>query len=86
MQLGLVVGNATSTVKHVSLQGTKLLVVQPFLADGASPDGDPQLCIDTVGAGAGETVLISSDGRFTRELLKSDTTPARWAVIGIKDE
>jgi ethanolamine utilization protein EutN len=86
MQLGLVVGNAVSTVKHVSLQGTKLLVVQPLLADGQTPDGDPQLCVDTVGAGTGETVLITSDGRFAREFLKSETTPSRWSVIGTKDE
>ena len=34
MQLGLVVGTATSTVKHASLRGQKLLVVQPLMADG----------------------------------------------------
>ena len=46
MQLGLVVGNVTSTKKHPSLHGWKLLVVQPMLADGTKPDGDPVLAID----------------------------------------
>ena len=86
MQLGRVIGNAISTVKHASMQGTKLLVVQPYLNDGAQPDGDPQLCVDVVGAGIGETVLITSDGKYAREFLKSETTPVRWSVIGIADE
>ena len=86
MQLALVLGNATATVKHASMLGTKLLVVQPYLADGRTPDGDPLLAVDAVGAGRGETVIISSDGRYVREWLKAEATPVRWAVIGIKDE
>ena len=86
MQIGLVVGNATSTVKHPSMNGTKLLIVQPYLADGRTPDADPQLCVDASGAGIGEKVLISSDGRYAREFLKSESTPVRWSVIGIQDE
>jgi ethanolamine utilization protein EutN len=86
VQRGLVIGNATSTVKHPSMRGAKLLIVQPFLNDGVTPDADPQLCIDVVGAGIGETVLITSDGKYTREFLKSDNTPVRWSVIGIQDE
>jgi ethanolamine utilization protein EutN len=86
MQQALVIGTATATVKHASLQGAKLLVVQPHKADGQTPDGDPLLAIDTIGAGRGETVMISSDGRFARECLKAETTPVRWTVIGIKNE
>ncbi|MFM2094888.1 MAG: hypothetical protein RIS70_2012 [Planctomycetota bacterium] len=85
MQIGLVVGTATATVKHASMHGCKLLVVQPFQADGRTADGDPVLAVDAVGAGRGERVLITSDGRFLRDHLKADATPARWSVIGIKD-
>jgi len=85
MQLGRVVGNATATVKHASMEGWKLLIVQPLGPDERSPDGDPILAVDALGAGAGEMVVISSDGKGTRELLKSDTTPVRWSVIGIRD-
>jgi ethanolamine utilization protein EutN len=85
VQLGLVVGTATATRKHASMAGVKLLVVQALLADGRTPDGEPILAADRLGAGRGETVIISSDGRFTRELLKDDTTPVRWSVIGIKN-
>ena len=85
MLAGRVIGTATSTVKHPSMEGWKLLVVQPLAADGRSPDGDPVLAVDRLGAGRGETVIVSSDGRGTRELLQSDNTPVRWSVIGIRD-
>ncbi|HVU89679.1 MAG TPA: EutN/CcmL family microcompartment protein [Pirellulales bacterium] len=83
MQLGLVVGTATATRRHASLSGVKLLVVQTLLADGQSPDGEPVLAADQLGAGVGETVMITSDGKYTREMLGDETTPVRWCVIGI---
>jgi len=85
MLIGQVIGNATATVKHPSMEGWKLLVVQPLTADGRSPDGDPILAVDNLGAGREEKVIISSDGRGTRELLGSNTTPVRWSVLGIPD-
>ncbi|MCL4200980.1 MAG: EutN/CcmL family microcompartment protein [Pirellulaceae bacterium] len=85
MQLAKVIGTATATIKHRTLVGAKLLLVQPALADGVTPDGDPLLAVDGVGAGIGETVMITSDGRGARELLKADATPVRWTTIGIKD-
>ncbi len=86
MQLGEVVGTATATVKHQSMNGWKLLIVQPYLVDGKTPDGDPVLTIDSCGAGRGERVIITSDGAGTRALVGSDTTPVRWSVLGIADE
>ena len=85
MQLARIIGTATATVKHPSLEGTRLLVVQPLMADRKTADGDPQLAIDTVAAATGDTVVITSDGRLLRELLKSDTTPARWSTIALLD-
>jgi len=85
MQLGLIVGTATATVKHASLEGWKLLIVQPLLADGRSPDGDPQLAVDRGGAGRGETVILTSDGEAIRDMMKSKNTPVRWSVLGIRD-
>jgi len=86
MQLGEIVGTATSTVKHPSLASQKLLLVQPLLADGQRPDGDPLLAVDALGAGIGETVMVTSDGASIRQMLGHDNTPVRWAVIGIKNE
>ena len=84
MQLGLVIGNAHATVKHPSMLGRKLLVVQPRLVDG-KPDGDPLLAVDGVGAGVGEMVMMTSDGRGAREMLGVEATPVRWTIIGIQD-
>ena len=64
----------------------KLLVIQPLLADGVRPDGDPIVAIDAVGAGTGHKVVLTSDGKFARELLQAKATPVRWSVIGIEDE
>lgn len=86
MQIGLVIGTANATIKHPSLEGWKMLVVQFLAADGKSPDGDPLLAVDALGAGVGERVMLTSDGASTRELMKSETTPVRWTVLGICDE
>jgi len=86
MQLALVVGTAISTIKHVTMRGQKLLVVQPLMANGTAADGDPQVAVDAVGAGKGQRVMITSDGKYMREILKAEATPVRWSVIGISDE
>ena len=46
----------------------------------------PLVAIDTIGAGTGERVMITSDGAGTRKMLNADATPVRWSVIGIEDE
>lgn len=85
MMLARVIGSATSTVKHASLDGWKLLIVQALMADGRSRDGEPMLAVDQLGAGVGENVMITSDGKSTREMMDIEATPVRWNVIGICD-
>ena len=85
MLLAKVIGTADATVKHPTLKGCKLLLVQPRLVDGQTPDGEPLLVVDRHGAGRGDTVLITSDGRHARELIGTESTPVRWTVIGIRD-
>ncbi|HWB09379.1 MAG TPA: EutN/CcmL family microcompartment protein [Pirellulales bacterium] len=85
MQIGTVVGTAISTIKHRSLEGQKLLVVQLLASDGRSPDGEPVLAVDGLGAGRGDRVVLTSDGKAMQELLKNQATPVRWSVIGIPD-
>ena len=85
MQPAKVIGSITATVKHSSMQGAKMLLVQPQLVEGQA-DGDPIIAVDGVGAGMGETVLITSDGRHSRKILQTDATPVRWTIIGMVDE
>jgi ethanolamine utilization protein EutN len=84
MQIGKVVGHAVSTVKHPSLHGWRLLVVQPLTTDGQN-DGEPLLAIDSLGAGRETRVILSNDGAGARELVGSKTSPVRWMVLGICD-
>ena len=85
MQIARVIGTVTSSFKHDSLVGAKLLLVQPLLADGEGCDGDPQVAIDTVSAGINDRVVITSDGRLMRDVLNSSRTPARWSTIALVD-
>lgn len=86
MYLGRVVGTATATVKHPSMEGAKLLLVMALQADGRTVEGDPILVVDRLGAGKGEMVMITSDGIGTREMLGSKNSPVRWSVLGIADQ
>lgn len=85
MQNGIVIGTATSTVKHPSLAGWKLLLVQFMQADGKTRDGEPVLAIDHLGAGQGQTVMLTSDGRAARDLVGTENTPIRYSVAGVVD-
>ena len=84
MLRGIVEGTATATIRHPSMKGWKLLIVQPTDVD-RKPDGDPVLAIDMLGAGHGSEVVISNDGKSTREMVGDTTSPVRWAVIGLVD-
>ncbi len=85
MQIGVVVGHAVSTVKHASLTGWRLPVVQ-LLTGRGEPDGEPLLAIDSLGAGVGDRVILCNDGAGCRQLVKDKNSPARWFVMGICDE
>jgi ethanolamine utilization protein EutN len=84
MQLGRVVGQGVSTVKHPTLHGWRLLLVQLLTADGGE-DGEPVLAVDNLGSGMNDTVILTNDGKGTREMIGAKNTPARWMVLGIRD-
>ena len=84
MNLAKVIGTTTSTVKHPSLNGWRMLVVQPLLVDGGE-DGDPLVAVDDLGCRVGEDVIITSDGKAVREAMGTENTPVRWIVIAQPD-
>jgi ethanolamine utilization protein EutN len=84
MLLGTVIGHATSTIKHRSLNGWRLAVVQPVNAE-RRPEADPIVAADKLGAAPGQTVVLNSDGKAARELIGDDKSPVRFFVIGIVD-
>jgi ethanolamine utilization protein EutN len=81
MQTGTVVGHATATVKHASMVGWRLLVVQLLTADGKE-DGEPLLAIDNLGSGHGDRVILSNDGQAAREMVGHRNSPVRWFILG----
>jgi ethanolamine utilization protein EutN len=85
MQIATVVGHAVSTIKHASMTGWRLLVVQP-LGTKSNPDGEPVLAVDSQGARPGSRVLICNDGKGARALLGASNSPIRWFVMGLIDE
>ena len=85
MQLATVIGHATATIKHPSLNGWRMLIVQPLGVRRDASD-DLVIAVDRFGAGAGETVIVDSDGQGAREYVGDPKSPVRWFVVGIVDE
>ena len=85
MLLCRVEGSATSTIRHPSLKGWRLLICQP-LSDTGELNGLPLLCLDCLGAGEGQIVIASSDGKSVREKIGDPHTPARYMTIAIIDD
>jgi len=84
MFLARIDGTVTSTVKHPTLAGLRLLIGQRLEADG-SPSGDPLVLVDTFGARLGATVMVTTDNEPLRNKV-GNTTPARMLVAGIVDQ
>jgi ethanolamine utilization protein EutN len=80
--LALVKGHAVSTVKDPSLEGQKMLICVELDPAGKTV-GDPLLVVDKFGAGAGQIVMLSSDGQGARELVGNNKTPVRWFTLGV---
>lgn len=85
MFLARVEGNVVATRKHPSFEGWRLVICQPISGSG-TPEGVPQIAIDSHGAGMHQRVIISSDGLAARKAVGDDTSPARWMIIAIVDE
>ncbi|TAJ24602.1 MAG: ethanolamine utilization protein EutN [Planctomycetota bacterium] len=67
MLLGTVVGQVWATKKEPTLQGLRLLVIQPFTTDGRA-SAETLIAVDPMGAGVGERVLVVF-GRAARHTI-----------------
>ena len=83
MILAKVVGTVVATRKDERLVGQKLLLVQALDVTG-KPQGNHWVAVDTVDAGAGETVLIVS-GSSARMAADLKDSPVDAAIVGIVD-
>jgi ethanolamine utilization protein EutN len=83
MLLARVIGNVVSTVKNDTLSGKKILVLQPIDAFGIDR-GAKLLALDSVGAGAGETVYYCR-GREASFPWYPEDVPVDATIVGIVD-
>ena len=79
MQTARVIGHATATLKHPSLNGWKLVVLQPLDINN-EPDEFP------LGARQGDHVFFTSDTKYIQQVTGHQDSPIRFSVQGILDE
>ena len=84
MILARVKGSITSTIHHPDMAGRKLLVCEK-LNDKGEPGDGYVIAIDTIGAGAGEMVIILDEGNGARQILQVGGMPVRSVVVGVVD-
>jgi ethanolamine utilization protein EutN len=84
VKLARVVGTVVSTIKSPVFEGRALLLVDLLEPDGREAGGY-LIALDTVGAGAGETVLILDEGTSARQIIGAPHGPLRTVVVGIVD-
>ncbi len=85
MKLGRVVGTVVSTINAPDFEGRTLLLVD-LVDPGGEASGGYMIAVDSVGAGAGETVLLLDEGNSARQVLAAPGAPIRTVVVGIVDE
>jgi ethanolamine utilization protein EutN len=82
MKLGRVVGTVVSTINAPAFDGRALLLCD-LLDPAGKPAGGYLIAVDSVGAGAGETVLILDEGTSARQVLGAPGAPIRTVIVGI---
>ncbi len=84
MKLARVVATVVSTINSPIFEDRTLL-----LCDLVEPSGETSggylIAVDTVGAGAGELVLILDEGTSARQIVGAPYGPLRAVVVGIVD-
>ena len=84
MELARVIGTVVAERKHASLDGVRLLVVQPIEAGGGDV-GEPLVAADPLQAGPGDVVSWIT-GREAALALPETFAPVDAAIVGIVDD
>jgi len=83
MQIGRVIGNVWLNAKNDTLDGVKLLLVQP-MSSSRAPVGRVIVAADSAGAGVGEDVFFVRGKEASFPFYPTEV-PADAAIIGIVD-
>jgi len=78
-----VIGSVVSTAKTPAMEGFKLLLVSK-MDISLKPTEDQLVAVDTVGAGPGELVLVTT-GSSSRQTLTTEDKPVDSLITGIID-
>ncbi|MEW5724550.1 MAG: EutN/CcmL family microcompartment protein [Thermodesulfobacteriota bacterium] len=84
MLIARVVGTVWSTKKDPKINALRLLFVQPLGRD-LQPVGNVLVAADEIGAGLGETVLVTQGSPAQGAVSKTEPPPIDAAVVGIVD-
>ena len=82
MKKGIVIGNVVSTRKQETLVGSKFMEVR-MIENGRETE-EYVIAVDSVGAGIGETVLLTV-GSSARLALTNHDAPVDAVIVGIVD-
>jgi microcompartment protein CcmK/EutM len=85
VKIGRVAGTVVATICSPVFEGRRLLMVD-LLDEKGRATGRDLIAVDSVGAGAGEMVLILDEGNGARQVLQAPDAPVRAVVVGIVDE
>lgn len=84
MLIGIVKGNVVSSNKTDTLTGAKMLIVQPVDLRTMKEKDDYVICVDDIGAGAGELVFCAY-GSSARQTDTSGEYASDYSIYGIID-
>lgn len=84
MKVARVSATVVSTIHAPFFDGRRLLLCD-LLEPSGEPAGGYLIAVDTVGAGAGETVLLLDEGNSARQVVGVNPAPIRTLVVGIID-
>lgn len=85
MKIGRVSGTVVSTINVPVYESRRLLLCDLLDEQGRKPTGSYLIAVDSVGAGAGETVLILDEGNSARQVVAMEDAPIRAVIVGIVD-
>ncbi|MBM3738181.1 MAG: ethanolamine utilization protein EutN [Acidobacteria bacterium] len=84
MTLGRVIGRVWATAKNRTLEGQRLLIIQPLTPELANT-GKTLICTDATGAGAGELIYYCRGKESSFPFLPAEV-PTDATVVAIVDE
>ncbi len=84
MKLARVSGTVVSTFNSPVFDDRRRLICDLLTPTGELAGGY-LIAVDSVGAGAGETVLVLDEGNGARQIVGMDPAPIRAVVVGVVD-